>query len=236
MKWWDQMPWSSFFECWVLNQLFSPSSRGSLVPLWFSAVRVVSSAYLMLLIFLLAVLIPACASSNPAFFMMYSAYKWNIHGDSIQPLSYSFPGLEPDHCSMSSFNGCFLTCMQVSQEAGKVAWQSHLLKNFPQFAVIHTVKGFSVVSEAEVDVFLEFPCFLYDPTSVGNLISGSSAFSKPSLYIWNFSVHILLKSTLKDFEHYLASLWNECSWMVVGPFFGIALLWNWNELHWWLSG
>ena len=75
--------------------------------------------------------------------------------------------------------------------------------------MIHTVKGFSVVNEAEMDVFLEFPCFIYDPTDVGILISGSSAFSKSSLYIWNFSVHVLLKPNLEDFEHYLASMQNE---------------------------
>ena len=86
----------------------------------------------------------------------------------------------------------------------------HLLKSFPQFVVIHKVKGFSVVSEAEVDVFLEFSSFFYDPIDVGNFISGSSAFSKSSLYIWRFSVHILLKPSLKDFEHYLAGTWNEC--------------------------
>ena len=72
--------------------------------------------------------------------------------------------------------------------------------------MIHTVKGFIIVNEAKVDVFLEFPCFLYDPTNVGNLISGSSAFSKSSLYIWKFSVHVLLKPSLKDFEHYHASM------------------------------
>ena len=83
---------------------------------------------------------------------------------------------------------------------------SHLFKNFPQFVVIHIVKGFSVVSDAEVDAFLEFSCFFYDPTGVGNLISGFSAFSKSSLYIWKFSVHILLKPSLEDFEHYLASM------------------------------
>ena len=82
---------------------------------------------------------------------------------------------------------------------------SHLFKNFPQFVVVHTVKGFSAVNEAEVDVFLEFSCFFYDPIDVGNLISGSSAFSKSSLYIWKFSVHVLLKPSLKDFEHYFAS-------------------------------
>ena len=74
-----------------------------------------------------------------------------------------------------------------------MAWYIHLSKSFPQFVMIHTVKDFSVVIEAEVGVFLEFPCFLYDPANVGNLISGSSAFSKPSFYIWKFSVHVLLK-------------------------------------------
>ena len=83
---------------------------------------------------------------------------------------------------------------------------SHLFKNFPQFAVIHTVKGFSVVNEADVDALLEFSCFSCDPTNVGNLISGSSAFSKSSLYIWKFSVHVLLKPSLEDFEHYFASM------------------------------
>ena len=87
-----------------------------------------------------------------------------------------------------------------------MVWYSHFLKNFPQFVVSHTVKGFSVVNEAEVDVFLEFSCFFYDPRDVGSLISGSSAFSKSSLYIWKFSVHILWKPSLKDFEHYLANI------------------------------
>ena len=85
-------------------------------------------------------------------------------------------------------------------------WYAHLLKNFPQFVVIHTVKGFGVVSEAEVDVFLELSCFIYDPADVGNLICGSSAFSKSSLNIWKFSVHVLLKSSLENFEHYFASV------------------------------
>ena len=81
---------------------------------------------------------------------------------------------------MSGYNCCFLTCIQVSQEAGKVVWCSFVFKNFPQFAVIHKVKGFSVVNEAQVDIFLESSCFYYDPANVGNLISGSSAFSKSS--------------------------------------------------------
>ena len=95
---------------------------------------------------------------------------------------YSFPDLEPVRCSMSSSNCSLLTCIQIFQEAGQVVWYSHLLKNFPQFVVIHTVKGFSIVSEAEADVFLEFPCFLHDPMNADNLISGSSASSKPCLF------------------------------------------------------
>ena len=87
-----------------------------------------------------------------------------------------------------------------------MVWYSHLLKNFPQFVVTHTVKGFSVVNEAEVDVFLELSCFFYDPADVDNLISGSSAFSKSSLNIWKFMVHVLLKPSLKDFEYYFVSM------------------------------
>ena len=87
-----------------------------------------------------------------------------------------------------------------------MVWYSHLFKNFPHFVVIHIVKGFSVVNEAEADVFLAFPCFFYNPTNVGNLISGSLAFSKPSLYIWKFSVHVLLTPSLKDFENNLTGM------------------------------
>ena len=107
---------------------------------------------------------------------------------------------------MSGSNWCFLTRIQVSQTIGKVVWYSHLFKNFPQFVVIYTDKGFSVVNEAEVDVFVELPCFLYDPKNVGYWTFGSFAFSKPSLYIWKFLDHKLLKPSLKDFEHYLASM------------------------------
>ena len=142
---------------------------------------------------------------------------------------YSFPNLEPVHCFMPHSNCCFLTCTQISREAGKVVWYSHLLKNFPQFVVIHTVKSFSAVSEAEVHVFLEFSCFFYDPMDIGNLISGSSVFSKSSLKIWKFSVHILLKPHLENFEHYFTSAWDECHCMVVWTFFCNAFLWDWNE-------
>ena len=159
---------------------------------------------------------------------MYYACKLNtMQGDNMQPVVllsqfWASPLFYVRFCY-------FLTCIQVSHETGKVVRYSHLFKNFPQFVVIHTVNGFSVVNETEVDVFLEFPCFLYDPTNVGNLIFGSSAFSKPILYIWKFSVHILLKLSLKDFDHYLANMWNECNCTLVWTFFSIALLCNWNE-------
>ena len=96
--------------------------------------------------------------------------------------------------------------MQVSQEAGQMVWYSHLFQDFPQFIVIHTVKGFGIVNKAEIDVFLELSWFLDDPANVGNLISGSSAFSKTSLNIWKFTVHILLKSGLENFERYFTSV------------------------------
>ena len=90
-------------------------------------------------------------------------------------------------------------------------WYSHLLKDLPQFVVIHTVKGFSLINEAEVDVFLEMPYFSYYPADIGNLIFRSTASSKSNLCIWNFSVYVLLKPSLKDFDHYLASMWKECN-------------------------
>ena len=120
---------------------------------------------------------------------------------------------------MSGSNCCFLTCIQVSQEAGKVVWYFYLLKHFTQFVVIHTVTSFGVVNEAEVDVVLKFSCFFYDLMDIGNLISGFSAFAKSSLYIWKFFVQELLKPALEDFEYYLASNWNECNCAVVWTFF-----------------
>ena len=104
------------------------------------------------------------------------------------------------------WGGCFLTCIQISQEADQVVWYSHIFQNFLQFIVIHTVKGFGIVNKAEIDVFLELSCFFHDPADVGNLISGSSAFSKTSLNIWKFTVHLLLKPGLENFEQYFTSV------------------------------
>ena len=121
------------------------------------------------------------------------------------PMNCSTPGLLSITSSMSSSNCCFLTCIQISQEAGQVVWYSHLFKNFPVYCDPHS-QGFGIVKKAEVDVFLELSCFFYDPANVGNLISGSSAFSKTSLNIWKLTVHVLLKPDLKNFEHYFPSM------------------------------
>ena len=119
--------------------------------------------------------------------------------------------------------------MQVSQEAGQVVWYSHLFQNFPQFIVTHIVKGFGIVNKVEIDVFLELSCFFDDLADVGNLISGSSTFSKTSLNIWKFMVQILLKLALENFEHYFTSLWDEFNCAVVWAFFGIDFLQLNNE-------
>ena len=158
---------------------------------------------------------------------MYSACKLNKQGDNMQPWCTPFPIWKGVHCSMSSSNCCFLTCIQISQEAGKVVWYFHHFKNFPQFVVIHTVKRFGIVNK--VDIFLELSCFFYDSMDDGNLISSSSAFSKTSLNIWKFMVHVLLKSDLENFEHYFASTWEECNHAAVWIFFGIGFLWDWHE-------
>ena len=162
---------------------------------------VMSSVCLRLLLFLLAVLIPVCDSSSPAFHMMYSACKLNKQDDNIQPWCTLFPIL--NHSVVPCLVLTVVSWPEVSQEAGQVIWYSHFFKKFPQFVVIHIVKGFIIVNEAEVDVFVEFSCFFYDPVNAGNLISGSSAFSKSVLYISMLLVYVLLKTSLKDTEHYL---------------------------------
>ena len=194
----------------------------------FSVIWMVSSAYLRLSIFLPAILIPACASSSLAFHKMYSAYKLNKQGDSIQPWHTPFP----------SWNQSVVPCpvlTVVSRPAYRflkrqVRWSGILISfRIFQFIVIHTAKGFGMVNKAEIDVFLALSCFFNDPADVGNLISGSSAFSKTSLNMWKFKVHILLKPGLENFEHYFTSMWDECNCMAVWAFFAIAFLWDWNE-------
>ena len=136
---------------------------------------------------------------------------------------YFFSYLEPVCYSMSSSNCCFLTCIQISQEAGQVVWYSHLLKNF-------SVKGFGIVNKAEIDVFLELCCFFHDPVDVDKFISGASALYKTRLNIWSsHMIHILLKPGLENFEHYFTSMWDECNCAVVRALFGIVFLWDWIE-------
>ena len=142
---------------------------------------------------------------------------------------YSFPNLEPVCCSMSSSNCCFLTCIQISQEAGQVVWYSHLFQNFPQFVVIYTEKGFGVINKAEVDVFLEVSCFsmIQRMLAIWSLVplpflnpawtSGSSQFT----YCWSLAWRI--------FEHYFASMWDECNCVVVWTFFGIPFFGIWTR-------
>ena len=197
-----------------INRLFSSSSL--------YAIRVVSSAYLKLLIFLPAILIPACASSRPAFLMMYSAYKLNKQGDNIQPWHTPFPiwnqSVSCPVLTVASWPAYRFLKRQVSCSCIPIS-----------FRIFHRVKHFGIVNKAEIDTFLELPCFFDDPEDVGNLSSGSSAFSKTSLNIWKFMVHILLKPGLENFECYFISLWDECICVIVGAFFCIAFLWDWNE-------
>ena len=186
----------------------------------------VSSAYLRLLIFLPAILIPACASSTSAFCMMYSAYISRMPIYNLDVLLIQFKTSPLFHVQ---FQLLLLDLHTDSQEAGKMVWYSHLLKNFPQFVVIYTVKGFGIVNKAEVDVFLELSCFFCDPADVGNLISGSSAFSKTSLNICKFTVHVLLKPGLENFEHCFTGVWDECNCVFIWACFGI---WDWKWSTW----
>ena len=199
-----------------IKRLFSSSSL--------FAIRVVSSAYLRLLIFFLAIFIPACDSSSLPFHMMYSAYKLNKQSTA---LTYSF----------LIWNQSVVPCPVLTVASWPAyrylrrqeRWSSILISlEFSTICCDPHIKGFGVVSKAEVDVFLELSCFFYNPTDVDNLISGSSAFSKSSLNIWKFTVHVLLKPALENFEHYFASMWDECNCAVVWTFFGIAFLWDWN--------
>jgi len=110
---------------------------------------------------------------------------------------------------MSYSNCCFLSCIQISQEAGQVVWYFHPLKNFSKFIVIHTVKCFAMVNKADIDVFLELSSFFDDPADFYNLISGSSAFSKTNFNNWRFTIHLLLKPGLQNLGHYFTVIWDE---------------------------
>ena len=136
----------------------------------------------------------------------------------------------------------FFTCIHVSQETGKAVWYSHVFQNFLQFVVIHTVKGFSVVSEVEVVFFFffffAFPFFIYDSMEGCNFISGSLAFSKFNLYIWKFLIHVPLKPNLNNFEHNLESMWNECSCThccTASSFFLDLFFWSSLVAYWMLT-
>ena len=198
-----------------IKRLFSSSSL--------SAIRVVSSAYLRLLIFLSQIFITDHVSSSLAVCMMYSAYKLDKQGDNIQPWHTPFPIWNQSVVLCPILTGASWPTYRILRRQTKVACYSRLFKNF-QFVVIHTVKGFDIVNKAEVDVFLQLSCFFDDLADVGNLISGSSAFSKSSLNISNFMVQILLKLVLENFEHYFASVWYESNYEVVWTFVGIPLL------------
>ena len=158
---------------------------------------------------------------------MYSAYKLNKQDDNIQPWCTPFP----------IWNQSVFPCPVLTVASWpayrflkrQVRWSCIPISfRIFQFIVIHTVKGFGIGDKAEIDDFLEPSCFFHDPADVGNLISCSSTFSKTSLNIWKFTVHILLKPGLENFEHYLTSLWDVCNCVVVRAFFGIAFLWDWN--------
>ena len=171
-------PDAMILVCWMLSfkPAFSLSSftfiKRLFTPL-LSVIRVMSCAYLRLLIFLLAILIPVCVLSCPAFCVMYSVHKLNNQGDNIQPWHTPFPIWNQSVVPCPVLT-CFLTCIQISQEAGQVVWYSHLFKNFLQFVVIHTVKGFGIVSKAEVDDFLELSFFFRVTLLLKSILSSIS--------------------------------------------------------------
>ena len=184
-----------------------------------------SSAYLRLLMFLPAILIPACASSSLAFCMMYSAYKLNKQGENTRPWCTPF----------LIWNQSVVRCpvlTLISWPAYRFLRRQVRWSGIPiSLRIFHSFLWWNcgVVIKAEVDVFLEL-CHLFDELmDVGNLISGSSAFSKSSLNIWKFMVYVLWKPDLENSEHDFASVWDDCNCVVVWAFFDIAFLWDWNE-------
>ena len=160
--------------------------------------------------------------------MIYPAYKLNKQGDNIQRYCTPFPIF--NHSVVPCPVLCIASWPAYRFLRRQVRWFGiPILLRIFQFVWSTQSKAFMQSILEVVGVFLEFFCFFYDPVDVGSLISGSSAFSKSSLYVWKFLVHLLLKPSLKDFEHYLASMQNECNCAVVWTFFGNVLLWDWNE-------
>ena len=150
----------------------------------------------------------------------------------VYTILYSFPNFEPVCCSASSSHCCWLIHLQVSLETGQALQYPHILKNFPQFAVIHTVKGFTIVNESGKKFFFFFYCNCLTFSMIPWILtiwSGSSAFSKSCLYFWKLSDCVPLNPNLKEVGHYLAHMWNEHNAAVVWTFFVIVLLWDWNE-------
>ena len=154
-------------------------------------------------------------------------YRLNKQGDSRQPCPTSFTILNKSVVPYRVL--LLLDCIHVSQKTGKMVWYFHLSKSFPQFAMIHTGKGFSTVNKTERGVFLKFPCFLYNSANVGNLISSSSSFSKPSLDIWKFLIHMMLKPSMPDLKHDLINMGNKCNYPMTSTFFSTTLLGNWYK-------
>ena len=160
--------------------------------------------------------------------MMYSAYKLNKQGDNIQPWCTPFPIWNQSVVSCPVLT--VLPDLHIGFSRGRSG--GLVFSTLSEFSTVccgpHSQR-FGVVNKAEIDVFLELSCFFYDPMDLGNLISASSALSKSVLNIWNFMVHVLLKTGLDNFEHYFTSMWDEFNCAVVWMFFGIAFLWDWKE-------
>ena len=203
-----------------IKRLFSSSSL--------SATRVVSSVYLRLVIFLPVILIPACASSSPAFLMIYSADKLNKQGDNIQPWRTPFPMWNQSAVPCPVLTVAYWPAYRFLKRQVRCSGSPISIRIFQSLLWSTQSKALAQSTKQKM-FFLEPSCFFDNPTDVGSLISGSSVFSKPGLNIWKFMVHVLLKPGLENFEHYFTIMWDECNCAVVWAFFGTAFLWDWNE-------
>ena len=188
----------------LIKRLFSSSLL--------SAIRIVSSTYPRLVMFLLPISIPACNSSSWHFSWCTPHVGYTTRLNNQTALLYPSLDLEPISCYREGSNCCFLTHIQVSQETSEMVWYAHFFKSFPQLIMIHTVKGFSEVNEVEVDVFLKVPCFLYYPWMLAVWSLVPLPFLNPAcLDIWKFLVHIMLNRNMQDFKHDLTSMGDECN-------------------------